>query len=225
LTKSSQFKNTLVKILFYGLVLLLFLGPVAVFVPAAATSNKSSTPVPVINSLTPVKGDSGTDVVINGSAGKISDATPGGTAESSTAFTCQENDVISTIIMTDDDLPEPPYASITFHITQPSESNPGTAEIRAAYKTFTYGVFLGVEDHQLWISHLPNRNAVPSSLRSFYDSLGINEFTTYADGKYRFTSFPAWIDIAKYDPDLVEMPELVSISSLSGQLYITYKTN
>jgi hypothetical protein len=164
-------------------------------------------------------------VVGSGSTGKISVTTPGGTAESSTDFTYHGVPVLSTITLTDEDLPDPPFTSITLHIIEPSEGNPGTAEIQASYQTFTYGVYLGVENGQMWMSHLPQRSAVPESLRGFYDSLGITENTTYTDDKYWFTGFPDWMNIEERDPDLVGMPVMESISSTDGQMIITYWGN
>ena len=53
--------------------------------------------------------------------------------------------------------------------------------------------------------------------------MGIGEYTIVDDdGRYWITDLPPWIDIAKYDPDVVEMPILVAIATEDGKAIISY---
>ncbi len=167
---------------------------------------------------------SGTEIIAkvgSGSTGRITVTTPGGTAESSTDFL-----KISSITLTDEDLPEPPSSNLTLHIIEPSpENKKGTAEIQATYQGFSWSVYLGVENNQLWLGHLPYRDKLPASLQNFYDTLGITENTTYDDDKYWFTGLPSWVNIEERDPELTGMPVVCSISSVDGELTFTYFDN
>ncbi len=137
--------------------------------------------------------------------------------------------VEKTVFLSDADLPKPP-AGFTFHFVAPDAGDPGTGKIMVGYKIagsnfpFTYPVYFGVENNQLWVSNLPMLDSIPASLVGFYNSLGIDENTVYdqATGKYRFTGIPAWVNISKYDPNLTEVPVLISASSGEGQAQITY---
>jgi hypothetical protein len=134
--------------------------------------------------------------------------------------------VVKTITITDADLPAPPVSGMTFHFLTPAQGDPGPGKIRVTYLFITYSIWFGVDNNKLWIYHLPKRDAIPASLISYYDSLGIDQYATYTeqDGKYWFNEIPPWINIAKYDPGITTMPVLVSASSTSGQAQISYTT-
>jgi hypothetical protein len=134
--------------------------------------------------------------------------------------------VVKTITLSDSDLPSPPVSSMTFHFITPEQGDPGPGKIKATYLFFTYYIWFGVENNKFWVYNLPKRSAVPASLYSYYDSLGIDQYTTYTeqDGKYWFDEIPPWINISKYDPGLTDMPVLVSAASTSGQAQISYTT-
>jgi len=173
----------------------------------------------IVNSATKITATLG-----SGSTGKISLTAPGGTAVSSSSFTfLAPEDDIHSITLTDSDLPAPPVSGMTFHFLAPSDGDFGPAKIRLSYGGMSWAIWLGVEDGKLWVYHLPPREAVPASLLSFYDSLGINQYTTLTpDGRYWLKNLPPWINLAKYDPDLTGLPVLVSIASTSGQLVLSY---
>ncbi|MBN1189070.1 MAG: IPT/TIG domain-containing protein [Dehalococcoidales bacterium] len=160
-------------------------------------------------------------VVGVGSTGKISVTTPGGTAESNGDFTYQPEGV-KIVTLTDDDLPDPPIEGMTFHFLTPAEGDEGPAKIRIIYDNglyMTYSVWLGVEDGKIWVSHFPQREAVPASLQAFYDELGIDpdEYMRYV-----FEELPPWLDISQYDPDLTGLPVVVGIATVDGQMLISY---
>jgi hypothetical protein len=129
-----------------------------------------------------------------------------------------------TVTLRDSDLPEPPIDGMTFHFVAPQTGEAGPGKLRASYGILSWSIWFGITDGQLWIYNLPKRENVPTSLQSFYDYLGIDEYTVYTeeDGKYWFTELPPWLDLSKYDPDVTTMPTLVSVASASGQATIQY---
>jgi len=161
----------------------------------------------------------------SGSTGHVTVTTPGGTAASAGNFTYKPPDVeITTITLTDADLPAPPINGMVFHFVAPSTGDFGTAKIRLSYGLFGWAIWLGVENGQLWMYHLPKREDIPPSLQGFYDYVGINETTTYTpDGRYWLNAVPAWLNLAKYDPDLVGLPEFTDVRTTDGQMIISYK--
>jgi hypothetical protein len=121
-------------------------------------------------------------------------------------------------------LPPPPIEGMIFHFMAPLEGEAGPGKLRASYGVISWSIWFGVTDGQLWVYHLPKRENLPESLQSFYDYLGINEFTVYTeeDGKYWLTDLPPWLDVARYDPEVSTIPTLVSASSSDGQATIEY---
>ncbi len=130
---------------------------------------------------------------------------------------------VKSITITDADLPAPP-AGMKFHFVIPETEDPGPGKIRVSYSFYTYPVYFGVDNNQLWVSNLPTRDSLPASLVSYYDSLGIDEYTLYDEetGRYWFDDIPPWIDISEYDPSLTGIPVLVSASSTEGQAQFSY---
>jgi len=56
--------------------------------------------------------------------------------------------------------------------------------------------------------------------------LGIGEYTIIDDdGRYWITDLPPWLDISKYDPDVVGIPLLVAITTEDGKVIISYTLN
>jgi hypothetical protein len=132
-----------------------------------------------------------------------------------------------TVTLTDSDLPQAPIEGMTFHFVAPSsgEKTEGkTGKLVASYGVLSWSIWFGVTDGQFWIYNLPKKENMPESLWSFYDYLGIDQYTVYDEdeGKYYFTELPDWLDISKYDPDVTTMPSLVSAVSVSGQVTIKY---
>ena len=143
-----------------------------------------------------------------------------------TTPTVSPTNPVRTLTITDKDLPLPPIQGMNFHFVTPNPGDYGPGKIRASFGFISWSVWLGVSDGKLWLYHLPNRESLPQSLYAFYDSLGINEYATFtADGKYWLNGIPPWIDIAKYDPDVVKMPLLVAIKSTDGAATIDYVLN
>jgi hypothetical protein len=134
---------------------------------------------------------------------------------------------IKEITMYDSDLPAPPVSGMTFHFIPSAQGDPGPGKIRVSYLFQTYSIWFGVENHKLWVYHLPKRESLPASLAAFYDSLGITQYTTYTeeDGRYWFDGIPPWINIAKYDPNITTIPTLVELESFSGYTKIRYIAN
>lgn len=134
---------------------------------------------------------------------------------------------IRTMIMTDADLPQPPIQGMTLHFLAPLQGESGPGKLQASYGILNWSVWFGADNGKLWVNHVPKREALPSSLQSFYDYLGIDQFTTYTeqDGRYWFTGIPPWLNIAQYDPAITKMPTLVSIASTTGQVTIKYILN
>jgi hypothetical protein len=131
---------------------------------------------------------------------------------------------LRSITLTDNDLPRPPIQGMTFHFITPAQGEPGTGKLQATYGLLSWSVWFGLTDGKLWAYHLPKRESLPASLQSFYDYLGIDEYTVYTeeDGKYWFTSIPPWLNISQRDPDIAQMPALVSIESTERQVTINY---
>jgi hypothetical protein len=131
---------------------------------------------------------------------------------------------IRTVTLTDSDLPSPPISGMTFHFVSPAAADTAPGKLRASYGIMSWSIWFGITDGQLWVFNLPKKENMPESLQSFYDYLGIDEFTVYTeeDGKYWFTSLPPWLNISQHDPDVVTMPTLVSVASASGLATIRY---
>lgn len=128
-----------------------------------------------------------------------------------------------TVTFTDNDLPSPPIEGMTFHFVAPSPGEYGPGKIRLSYQALSWAIWFGVTDGKLWAYNLPKRESLPESLQGFYDSLGVDENTVYTeDGKCWFTGLPPWLDIAKYDPDVTELPTLLAVSSTAGQATVDY---
>jgi hypothetical protein len=136
------------------------------------------------------------------------------------------NQTVKKVTVYDSDLPLPPVAGMTFHFITPAQGDPGPGKIRASYGFMTYSIWFGVENSRLWVYHLPRRETFPQ-LAGFYDSLGIEQYTTYneADGKYRFDEIPPWLNVAKYDPNITRIPSLVSTESGEGNATVYYIVN
>jgi hypothetical protein len=133
---------------------------------------------------------------------------------------------IKQVTIYDNDLPSPPISGMTFHFVTPDAGDPGPGKIQISIGYY-FSIWFGVDNDKLWVFNLPKRESLPSSLAGLYDSLGIDQYTTYTekDGKYWFDEIPPWINISKYDPTLTAMPVLISASSTSGKAQITYKGN
>jgi hypothetical protein len=113
---------------------------------------------------------------------------------------------------------------MNFHFITPQSGEAGPGKLKASYGILSWTVWFGVTDGQLWVYHLPRRESLPEALQSFYDYLGIDEFTRYTeeDGKYWLTALPPWLNVSRYDPDVTTMPALVSASSTDGYAAIEY---
>jgi len=132
---------------------------------------------------------------------------------------------IRTVSIPDEDLPRTPEElGITMSFVAAEVGDPGTARIRVKIMFLPYFLFLGVENGQLWIYNMPQREDLPESYRNVYDDLEIDQCSYYdiESEKYLFTSLPSWLDLEKYDPDVSEMPYLISVKSFEGSLQIEY---
>jgi hypothetical protein len=129
------------------------------------------------------------------------------------------------VTLTDNDLPPPPVEGMGFHFLAAAPGEYGPGKIRLSYGALSWDIWFGVTDGKLWVYHLPKREILPESLQGFYDFLGINENTIFTeeDEKYWFTGLPPWMNIAKYDPEVVNMPVLITVESSEGQAKIHYK--
>jgi hypothetical protein len=132
---------------------------------------------------------------------------------------------LRTVTLSDADLPEPPVKGMAMHFIGMAEGDPGPGKIKASYGLLSYAIWFGVTDGKLWIYHLPKKENLPASLQKFYDSLGIDSYTTYNEEqrKYWLEGLPAWLDVAKYDPEVKNMPLLEAVESGDGQVTISYR--
>jgi hypothetical protein len=128
------------------------------------------------------------------------------------------------VTITDSDLPEPPVSGMTFHFMAPAASEFGPGKLRVNYSGLKWTLWFGVTNGQMWLYNLPVKESLPEYIQEFYDYLGIDDYVVYTDdGKCWLTGLPPWLDITKYDPDVVTMPVLISVSSSDGRAVITYK--
>lgn len=132
---------------------------------------------------------------------------------------------IRTLTVTDEDLPKPPIEGLTFHFLLPAEHDPGPGKIQAKYLgMISWSVWFGISEGKLWLYHVPRRESLPQFLDEFYDYIGIDEHSVYteADGKYWVTAIPPWLDLAKYDEDITELPTFISMDTRDSEATITY---
>ena len=128
------------------------------------------------------------------------------------------------VTLTDSDLPQPPVLGMTFHFVAPEPGEYGPGKIRISYFLLKWSIWFGVSDGKLWVYNLPKRESLPQSLQGFYDYLGITENSVYTDdGRCWLTGIPPWMNISKYDPEVVKLPVLVTVESSDGQAKIYYK--
>jgi hypothetical protein len=113
---------------------------------------------------------------------------------------------------------------MTFHFVAPASGDIGSGKIRLSYAGQVWPIWLGVTGGKLWAFNIPPRSSLPPSLQAFYDSLAIDQNTVYTpqDGKNWFTALPPWLDISRYDPDVVGLPTLTAVSSTAGQAAMGY---
>ncbi|MFC1994391.1 hypothetical protein ACFLVI_03910 [Chloroflexota bacterium] len=137
---------------------------------------------------------------------------------------------IRTLVITNENLPVPPIEGMAFQFLTPNEYDPGPGKIQAKFLGISWAIYFGVSENILWLYHLPSPQTLknlPQSIQDFFQTyMGIGEYTTFTeDGMYWITDIPPWLDIAKYDPDVVEIPLLVAIETEDGKAIIRYMLN
>lgn len=130
--------------------------------------------------------------------------------------------------ITDEDLPQPPLQGLTFRFLSPGEGDPGPGKMRAKYLALSKSIWFGVAEGNMWLYGLPSPEGLiffPQSIQQFIQNyLGIGEHTQYTkeDSRYWITDLPPWLDLAKYDEDVTEIPYFISVETTDGKATISY---
>ena len=110
----------------------------------------------------------------------------------------------------------------------PDVNDFGPGKINATFLGQGWSIWFGVTDGKLWLSPLPSQPLLlqmPKSIQDFFQNyIGVGQFTTVdSAGRYWIDGVPPWIDIAKYDRDVKQMPIILSAATANGTATVTYK--